>query len=62
MRMDLTDFQIRELVRTVERVAAGRGHLTSTEAGQVRRIAGELTELRSRESVTRHLAGLEGVY
>ena len=62
MRLDLTDNQIRNLLRTVDRIADGRGHLTTVEAGQIRRMAGELQELRSREAVTRHLAGLEGVY
>jgi len=46
----------------VDRVADGRGHITTVEAGQIRRLAGELQELRSREAVTRHLSGLEGNY
>jgi hypothetical protein len=62
MRLDLTDNQIRNLLRTVDRIADGRGHLTTVEAGQIRRMAGELQELRSREAVTRHLSGLEGTY
>ena len=62
MRLDLTDNQIRNLLRTVDRIADGRGHLTTVEAGQIRRIAGELQELRAREAVTRHLSGLEGTY
>lgn len=62
MRLDLTDNQIRNLLRTVDRIADGRGHLTTVEAGQIRRMAGELQELRSREAVTRHLSGLEGQY
>ena len=62
MRLVLTDNQIRNLLRTVDRIADGRGHLTTVEAGQIRRMAGELQELRSREAVTRHLSGLEGTY
>lgn len=62
MRLDLTDNQIRNLLRTVDRIADGRGHLTTVEAGQIRRMAGELQELRSREAVTRHLSQLEGTY
>lgn len=62
MRLDLTDNQIRNLLRTVDRIADGRGHLTTVEAGQIRRMAGELQELRSREAVTRHLLQLEGTY
>ena len=62
MRLDLTDNQIRNLLRTVDRIADGRGNLTTVEAGQIRRMAGELQELRSREAVTRHLSGLEGTY
>ena len=62
MRLDLTDNQIRNLLRTVDRIADGRGHLTTVEAGQIRRIAGELQELRAREAVTRHLSQLEGTY
>ena len=62
MRLDLTDNQIRNLLRTVDRIADGRGHLTTVEAGQIRRLAGELQELRSREAVTRHLSNLEGTY
>lgn len=62
MRLDLTDNQIRNLLRTVDRIADGRGHLTTVEAGQIRRMAGELQELRSREAVTRHLSNLEGTY
>ena len=62
MRLDLTDNQIRNLLRTVDRIADGRGHLTTVEAGQIRRLAGELQELRSREAVTRHLSQLEGTY
>ena len=62
MRLDLTDNQIRNLLRTVDRIADGRGHLTTVEAGQIRRLAGELQELRAREAVTRHLSQLEGTY
>jgi len=62
VRLDLTDNQIRNLLRTVDRIADGRGHLTTVEAGQIRRMAGELQELRSREAVTRHLSNLEGTY
>ena len=62
MRLDLTDSQIRHLLRTVDRIADGRGHLTTVEAGQIRRMAGELQELRSREAITRHLSALEGTY
>ena len=62
MRLDLTDNQIRNLLRTVDRIADGRGHLTTVEAGQIRRMAGELQELRSCEAVTRHLSNLEGTY
>jgi hypothetical protein len=62
MRLDLTDNQIRNLLRTVDRIADGRGHLTTVEAGQIRRMAGELQELRAREAVTRHLSQLEGTY
>ena len=62
MRLDLTDNQIRSLLRTVDRIADGRGHLTTVEAGQIRRMAGELQELRAREAVTRHLSQLEGTY
>jgi hypothetical protein len=62
VRLDLTDNQIRNLLRTVDRIADGRGHLTTVEAGQIRRLAGELQELRSREAVTRHLSQLEGTY
>jgi len=62
VRLDLTDNQIRNLLRTVDRIADGRGHLTTVEAGQIRRMAGELQELRSREAVTRHLSQLEGTY
>jgi len=62
VRLDLTDNQIRNLLRTVDRIADGRGHLTTVEAGQIRRLAGELQELRSREAVTRHLSNLEGTY
>jgi hypothetical protein len=61
-RLDLTDAQIRALLRTVDRVADGRGHITTVEAGQIRRMAGELQELRAREAITRHLSGLEGAY
>ena len=62
MRLDLTDNQIRNLLRTVDRIADGRGHITTVEAGQIRRLAGELQELRAREAVTRHLSQLEGTY
>jgi hypothetical protein len=62
VRLDLTDNQIRNLLRTVDRIADGRGHLTTVEAGQIRRMAGELQELRAREAVTRHLSQLEGTY
>jgi hypothetical protein len=62
MRLDLTDNQIRNLLRTVDRIADGRGHITTVEAGQIRRMAGELQELRAREAVTRHLSQLEGTY
>jgi len=62
MRLDLTDNQISNLLRTVDRIADGRGHLTTVEAGQIRRMAGELQELRAREAVTRHLSQLEGTY
>ena len=61
-RSDLTDLQLRQLAQTCDRAAAGRTMLGHLEAGQIRRIIGELQELRSRESVTRHLAQLEGVY
>jgi hypothetical protein len=62
VRLDLTDNQIRNLLRTVDRIADGRGHITTVEAGQIRRMAGELQELRAREAVTRHLSQLEGAY
>jgi len=62
VRLDLTDNQIRNLLRTVDRIADGRGHITTVEAGQIRRLAGELQELRAREAVTRHLSQLEGTY
>jgi len=62
MRLDLTDNQIRALLRKVDALADGRGHVTTVEAGQIRRMAGELQELRAREAVTRHLSGLEGIY
>ena len=61
-RSDLTDLQLRQLVAYVERAAAGRAGISNVEAGQIRRIVGELQELRSREAVTRHLSQLEGVY
>ena len=47
---------------TALRLDQASGHITTVEAGQVRRLAGELLELRSREAITRHLSQLEGAY
>ena len=61
-RAELTDLQLRQLLASCDRAAAGRAVFGQIEAGQVRRIVGELQELRSREAVSRHLHQLEGVY
>lgn len=62
MRQDLTDKQIRDLCNTLDRVASGRGFITNVEAGQVRRLAGELQEHRSRQAVVHQLHEIEGQY
>ena len=61
MRMDLTDLQMRQLVATLQRIAAGRAMFTHVELGQVQRLIGELQELRNREAVSRHLASIEAI-
>lgn len=62
MRQDLTDRQIRDLLNTLDRVAAGRGFITNVEAGMVRRLAGEVQEHRSRQAVVHQLHEIEGTY
>lgn len=62
MRQDLTDRQIRDLLATLDRVAAGRGFITNVEAGQVRRLAGEVQEHRNRQAVVHQLHEIEGRY
>ena len=59
--MDLTDLQMRQLVATLQRIAAGRAMFTHVELGQVQRLIGELQELRNREATTRYLSAIEGV-
>ena len=61
MRQELTDLQLRQLMATCDRAAANRAMFTNVEAGQIRRLVGELQELRSRESVTRYLHEIEAI-
>ena len=61
-RPDLTDLQLRQLMTSCDRAAAGRGQFSQVEAGQIRRVIGELQQLRTREAVSHHLHQLEGVY
>ena len=68
MRTDLTEAQIRELVRRSDRcsqkIAAGfcLDAWTPADASNLRRLVGELQRLRDQQACVMHMHEIEGAY
>jgi len=62
MRLDLTETEIRSLLQRLDRIAARQEPLPVELVIKVRRLAGEVRELRDREANVAFMAGIEGSY
>jgi hypothetical protein len=61
MRQDLTEAQIKDLLRRSDRCARGEAWSMS-DAERVRMLAGEVLRLREREAVVHQMHEIEGSY